>query len=172
MKKIFCGDSITDFFPRYPNEDSYRTGLKGDSTMKKRVFSTLLLLSMFIALTMGNAFAYNDSPITVKVPFDFVVGKKTLPAGEYTVRENAASGPNATLLIQNTRTKVAVITGTQPFQPKAGKNKPKLEFTQYQGQYFLRHVIMPESQYGRAIRLRKSQAEVAKVAVESVSVQN
>src|SRR5829696_1293346 len=123
--------------------------------MKKRVFSTLLLLSMFIALTMGNAFAYNDSPITVKVPFDFIVGKKTLPAGEYTVRENAASGPNATLLIQNTKTKVAVITGTQPFEPQAGKNKPKLEFTQYQGQYFLRRVIMPEAQFGRVIRLRK-----------------
>lgn len=139
--------------------------------MKRRVFSTLLLLSMFIA-TMGNAFAYNTSPITVNVPFDFVVGKKTLPAGEYTVRENSSTGPNATLLIQNTRTKVAVITGTQPSQPKTGKVKPKLEFTQHQGQYFLSRVQMPEAEFVRTIRIRKNKANLAKAVVETVSIHN
>jgi hypothetical protein len=32
MKNFSLDDSIADFFPRYLNEDSYRTGLKGDST--------------------------------------------------------------------------------------------------------------------------------------------
>ena len=139
--------------------------------MKKRVFNTLLLLSLFIALTMGNAFAYNNSPITVKVPFDFVVGKKTLPAGEYTIRENSASGPGANLLIKNSKNNIAVITSTAPFQPKAGQSKAKLEFTQYQGQYFLSRLVMPEAEFGRLIRIRNRKAASAK-SVETVSLQN
>jgi hypothetical protein len=140
--------------------------------MKRRLFSSLLLLTMFITFSMGNAFAYNNSPITVNVPFDFVVGKKTLPAGEYTVRENSSTGPNATLLIQNTRSKVAVITGTKPLQPQTGKSKPRLEFTQHQGRYFLSSVQMPEAEFGRKIRIRKSQADLARSAVETVSIHN
>jgi hypothetical protein len=140
--------------------------------MKKRAFSTLLLLSLFITLTMGNAFAFNNAPITVKVPFDFVVGKKTLPAGEYTIRENSASGPGATLLIQNSKNKIAVIASTQPFELQNGKVKPKLEFTQHQGQYFLSRVQMPEAEFGRKLRIRNREAEMAKAVVEVVSVQN
>lgn len=140
--------------------------------MKKHIFNTFLLLSLFIALTMGNAFAYNNSPITVNVPFDFVVGKKTLPAGVYTIREHSATGPGATLLIQNTKTRVAVITGTEPFQPQVGKVKPKLEFAQHQGQYFLSRVLMPEAEFGRKLRVRNSEAETTSAAVEVVPVQN
>jgi hypothetical protein len=140
--------------------------------MKRRAFSTLLLLSMFIALTVGNAFAYNNSPITIKVPFDFVVGKKTLPAGEYTVRENSGSGAGTTLLIQNTKSKVAVITGTQPFNLQNGKVKAKVEFAQYQGQYFLSSVQIPGTEFGRKLRIRKSEAEPVTAIVEVVPVQN
>jgi hypothetical protein len=140
--------------------------------MKRRAFSTLLLLSMFIALTVGNAFAYNNSPITIKVPFDFVVGKKTLPAGEYTVRENSGSGAGTTLLIQNTKSTVAVITGTQPFNLQNGKVKAKVEFAQYQGQYFLSSVQIPGTEFGRKLRIRKSEAEPVTAIVEVVPVQN
>ena len=170
MKIFFYGDSIFDFFSRYLSEDSYR--IERRFNMRKRAFSTLLLLSLFIALTLGNAFAYNDSPITVTVPFDFVVGKKTLPAGVYTIREHSASGPGATLLIQSPKNKVAIITGTQPFQLQTGKAKPKLEFTHHQGQYFLSCVQMPGAEFGRRLRIRNREAEVAKAVVETVSIQN
>jgi hypothetical protein len=140
--------------------------------MKTRVFSTLLLLSLLFALGIGNSFASGGSTITVKVPFDFVVGKKTLPAGEYTIRENSAAGPGANLLIRGAKTNVAVITSTQPFQISDRKNKAKLEFTHLEGKYFLSRVVIPESQFGRQIRVRSLEGESTKTVAETVTIQN
>jgi hypothetical protein len=140
--------------------------------MKTRVFSTLLLLSVLFAVSLGNTFANGSPTITVKVPFDFVVGKKTLPAGEYTIRENSAAGPGANLLIKGSKNKVAVITGTQPFEVSDRKSKGKLEFTHADGKYFLSRVVIPESQYGRQIRIRSLAEESTKAVAEIVTIQN
>jgi hypothetical protein len=140
--------------------------------MKTRVFNTLLLLSLFIAVTIGNAFATSPSTITVTVPFDFVVGKKTLPAGEYTIRENSASGPGVNLLIKGSKTNVAVITGTQPFEVKDRKMKAKLEFTHVEGKYFLSRVVIPNTESGRQVRIRGLADESTKTVAEIVTIQN
>jgi hypothetical protein len=140
--------------------------------MKTRIFSTRLVLSLLIIGSIGNAFASGGAAIRVKVPFDFVVGEKTLPAGEYTIRENSASGPGANLLINSSQNNVAVITATQPFDLKGGKNRAKLEFTHADGKFFLSRVFIPESEFGRQIRVRYSEDRLAKAEAETVTIHN
>jgi|ERR1039458_1660008 hypothetical protein len=51
--------------------------------MKSKVVSLLVLWVLALYPGVGNAQTSNHSALTVKVPFDFVVGSRTLPAGIY-----------------------------------------------------------------------------------------
>src|SRR5207237_10425286 len=67
--------------------------------MKKQTLSAIIL----IGLILGAAFAAQAQtarPLVVNVPFDFVVGKKTLPAGRYTVKR-FISNNDKLLLVQS-----------------------------------------------------------------------
>lgn len=61
--------------------------------MKNPVRSLLLVLSL-MAGTLGIAQAQSPDYLKVNVPFDFVAGNKTLPAGEYQVRRVNESEPS------------------------------------------------------------------------------
>ena len=61
--------------------------------MKNPVRSLLLVLSL-MAGTFGIAQAQSPDYLKVNVPFDFVAGNKTLPAGEYQLRRINDADPH------------------------------------------------------------------------------
>src|SRR5215467_7268359 len=74
---------------------------KVGSMKKHALWLPLILMAMF-ASSAVSAKAQSTNGIRANVPFDFIVGDKTLPAGKITVRELTASG--GPLSIANTDT--------------------------------------------------------------------
>ena len=111
-----------------------------------------------------------QSPVLVNIPFEFTVGKMTLPAGEYRVVKEFAS---PALLIQRTDrsastyvTSMAVASG----QPQA---QTKLVFHRYGDAYFLAQVWRAGESQGRGLpksAKEKEQAMARNEAPDQVTI--
>jgi hypothetical protein len=121
--------------------------------MKKHAFvtATLFLLSVIVAAQVAQA----GEPMLVNIPFAFVAGDATLPAGEY--RVETLEQNSAVLLIHCRDARMATFVVTNPAQAKELQSQSKLVFTRYNDRYFLSQVWKAGSIRGR--QLRKSQAE-------------
>jgi hypothetical protein len=98
----------------------------------KRI-AVFALLALAGVVGMGKALAQNE--VRVKVPFDFAVGNKTLPAGTYSITPVSEWA----IEIQNRDTNNALLTVVAPDSNQRAKNV--LVFTKYSGHYFLREIL-------------------------------
>ena len=102
--------------------------------MKKSYFSGVLMLMCLLGVGVS-ARAQDADAVVVSVPFEFVAGGATLPAGEYRVsrvnpsvnRELAISGYN----------KGSAFLLPLAFDDVAADGKPTLSFEHVGGKYFL-----------------------------------
>jgi len=93
--------------------------------------------------------------LTVKVPFDFSVGERELPAGDYVIKRYSDS-PNL-LIIQRADRSVTVAVYTSPLRTSEGQAETRLTFNEYGGRRFLARV---RSRFGVfSHELAKTQAE-------------
>jgi hypothetical protein len=94
--------------------------------------------------------------IRINVPFDFVVGKQTLPAGTYTIRQMLRDN-DSLLLLQSTdgRTTESVLTN----RVEAGRESAaaRLDFHRYGDTNFLFRVWTPGTESGRELPKSKSE---------------
>jgi hypothetical protein len=101
--------------------------------MKK--YAKILVAIVFILGLSGAAKAESQDGVIVTLPFKFVVGRKTLPAGTYTVR-NVSDNPSGLLMITNHDTSKSVLV--LPYMDEsASTEKPELEFQQGGEAHFL-----------------------------------
>lgn len=124
--------------------------------MRKQIFSTFAMLSLLFALAVVSVQAQSRSGITVKVPFAFQVGDKTLPAGDYSIKQLSQDA----LLIESTsgdERAIAPAAGRVENSANAQPSTEKLVFRQYGEQYFLAQVWMVRGASGR--ELNKTDAE-------------
>ena len=106
------------------------------STSMKSTAAVAFLTLLAIA-TATSAFAQQQS-IQGKVPFNFMVGEKVLPAGEYTV----VSQGNSLLWIRSADGRNwATVAGTQSYHDASGGSQ--LEFDRIGESYFLHRVLSP-----------------------------
>ena len=129
--------------------------------MKKQALKAVTMLVSIIALAFMTAVATNAqssrTSLRANVPFDFVVGDKTLAAGEYTV---AAINQDSTgIKVSGKLNHQNAIRLSIPVEAKAEKNRAMLIFHRYGEQYFLAQIWMPGSSEGR--EMLKSKAERA-----------
>ena len=113
----------------------------------------LMMVAMFAATASAQGQSLSDH-IRAKIPFDFVVGDKKLPAGEYSIG-NAETTSNIVMAISNRNG--AANTLTIPVQMTTPTDTTKLIFHRYADQYFLFQVWQAGCTMGRA--LPKSRAE-------------
>ncbi|MGE0882987.1 MAG: hypothetical protein AB7P14_05555 [Blastocatellales bacterium] len=100
--------------------------------MKKQITATVATLSFIVVLTTIG-FAGLGATLNAKVPFDFMVNGKTMPAGEYTLTPGAAP---YTLIIRNVEKGDAAITIVR--KGNDGMNQhANLTFRRYGNQSFL-----------------------------------
>jgi hypothetical protein len=104
--------------------------------------------------------------IKADVPFDFTVGSKKLPAGQYTVD---TSNSNGSLVIRNKETRKAVASISQRFEVGAD-SKPQLVFHRYGNQYFLTKVVGYAS--GNELPKSKAEREAAKAGHDQIAKNN
>jgi hypothetical protein len=120
----------------------------------KRGFSLAIatVFGFVLVAGAGAAFASLADPIKVNVPFDFVVGTKTLPAGEYLIStpdENVAG----LLAIRSENGKSAIFVQANPLSPKGAiwVANTRLTFEKVGGKEFLTRVWESGSDIGYSL---------------------
>ena len=128
--------------------------------MKKRSF----LMAGFLALSSMAAtqVARAQELLVVNIPFAFVAGNATLPAGEYRVQEWDRNP--ALLLIQCSDPIESAMVVTNAAQAKELQSESKLVFNRYNNRYFLSQVWTAGSIRGRQLFKSPREKEMAQVA--------
>ncbi len=129
--------------------------------MKKDILRAASMLSLLAALILTAATvapAQSSRSVVVTIPFEFTVGQKTLPAGEYIVRR-VARNSQASLLVQSADGRRAALVATHSVESRTSPRTARLDFHRYGERVFLARVWTPGSGVGR--QLGKSKAERA-----------
>jgi hypothetical protein len=124
--------------------------------MKKQACQMLLALTL-LATLMVPATQAQSIILKADVPFDFVVGNRQLPSGEYQVK----SADQGTLLIQSKDASSSAMVLTMAVQAKQIPDTGKLVFNRYGDQYFLSKIWTPSSATGRELPKSRLEREVA-----------
>ena len=128
--------------------------------MKKQEFRFFTILSLFIFMAAASVYAQSVDSIDVYIPFEFVAGDKTLPAGEYTVKPISIASTSG-LLIKSKDQSLFMKLLTNPAQASARQAKTKLVFNLYGEHYFLSQVWTSGSNLGRELRKSHIELELA-----------
>jgi len=143
--------------------------------MAKQILKGFTMLALIVGLAFVSAVVSAKGQSTqavAKVPFEFIVGDKTLPSGQYTVR--AVSDTNkAALMI---RGKSSAIRLTNEIQPNPNKTEARLVFHRYGERYFLSEVWMGGDSTGRHLlqsgQERSIERELASLGSKGKLAQN
>jgi hypothetical protein len=119
-----------------------------------RVFASLLLSILMLGSALYAQSA--ERVIRANIPFDFVVGSKSFPAGQYSV---VLVGP-VMLELRDSRGRALINVLTQSVQALATSGRPKLRFDKVDGQNVLAQVWQEGDEIGQQI-LRSKSATVA-----------
>jgi hypothetical protein len=129
--------------------------------MKKKLYSTFAMLGLFVTMAVVTVQAQSRGKLEITIPFDFHVGSKTLPAGEYSVKQLTQNS----MLIKSANGEMIAIAQT-PRAVQAGPNEKtaqeRLVFQQYGKQYFLSQVWMVRGSDGRELNKSDAEREAAK----------
>lgn len=135
--------------------------------MRRQFFRAFIMAGLLITAAAGPALAQSPEKVVADIPFSFIVGDKTLAAGEYSVK-NISTGRTQALLIRSADGRSSCITLTNPVQSDSARREARLVFKQYGDRYFLSQVWTPGVDVGRVIpktRLqREAEAEEARAS--------
>ena len=125
--------------------------------MKKRILAlaSLLVLCSFAATQVARA----QEPLLVNIPFAFVAGETTLPAGEYRVQKMDRN--SAVLLINCREPNASIIVVTNATSGAKQQEQSKLVFNRYNDHYFLSQVWSAGFITGRELQKGKREKEIA-----------
>ena len=126
----------------------------------KKVLGCLSMAALAIVLAVPAP----AQTITLKasVPFDFVVGGRTMPAGEYVLSTNGDSG---VLQVMNADKSIqAALTVTNAADGPLEGDGAYLEFNRYGGDYFLAKIWDRGTGSGRSIPMSRTEREKAQSA--------
>jgi hypothetical protein len=124
--------------------------------MSKRIGKQSIVLLATVVMTIGAASAARaDERIVANVPFAFIVSGVRLPAGSYTITENANGGGVCLIASDDGREAIYVMTSAADNRPDA---QPELRFKKFGDQYFLSRVVSWDGEE-REIVLTKSIVE-------------
>jgi biotin-(acetyl-CoA carboxylase) ligase len=150
--------------------------------MKRKVIKRLTMLSLVsmfsLCAAVASANAQLSTPIKAKIPFDFNVGDKKLPAGEYTFSRLSAVSDNKVMLVLGVG--VGVLQSTYEAEVLTPKNKSTLVFHKYGDQYFLEQIWsggeqagsqVPESRSERTIERQLAQTQQSNMSGKVMKVE-
>jgi len=105
--------------------------------MKKEIYAaaTMLMLIGILAVT-AEAQSVNGVSIRANIPFEFSVGDKLLPAGEYRIQQVNPSSDVVMLQIANANGEARVLVRVQSMRAR-DTNRTELVFNRYGSSYFL-----------------------------------
>ena len=102
----------------------------------KKTYSMIALLVLIGSLAAtAQAQTSNYKVVRASIPFEFNIGDKTMPAGEYTIRQIDPSSEPGVLRITDNKGDAVLLLKTQMTSGAAAKNSVLL-FNRYGGRYF------------------------------------
>lgn len=137
--------------------------------MKRQAFGTLTMLTLLLAVSTISVSAQSERSKITNIPFDFIVGQKTLPAGEYTIEPNRRDCLNVWLL-QSRDGHLNVLFTTGSVRASETQEKSKFVFHKYGDQYFLSQIWTIGGNNGRELPMPRVEREVAKNSVRQTIV--
>jgi len=125
--------------------------------MRKGIYSVIAAVALICLFAVSSAKAQSTSRVVLRaeIPFEFSIGKVTLPAGEYTVRNVSDSSD---ILQLRSADGHSALVQMNSIIGKADDNA-KLVFNRYGNHYFFAQAWMPATQTG--LEAPKSRAERA-----------
>lgn len=129
--------------------------------MRKQLFATFATLGFLLVLTAGVAQAQVSGRVNAHIPFNFQIGDKQLPAGDYSIKRVSQNA----LLIESTDKQQQVL---MPFTeeidngPNAKQKSERLVFRQYGERYFLAQIWMSRATAGRELTRTDAEREAAR----------
>lgn len=135
--------------------------------MAKQILKGFAMVMMIVGVAVATAVVTNAQAnrIAADVPFEFIVGSKTLPAGSYVLAPATSNG--AGVMIRTREGKSLAVRLTNSIQGKINKTNPRLVFRRYGQTYFLAEVWHGDlygSELLKSSRERKLQREQEAIA--------
>ena len=123
--------------------------------MKKQTWSIFVLVGALLAsaASLGQT---NRGELTASIPFSFIVGNNTLPAGRYTI-----SPVSDVILRIDSASHQSAFTLTGKVHGKAPESSGRMVFHRYGDVYFLTEVWVAANSTGRKIFESRAEKEAA-----------
>ena|ERR1700741_510544 len=128
--------------------------------MRKRVFSAALLCGLLAALTAATAYAQMPgTTLRTRIPFDFSIRGKTLPAGDYEIRR-VNDEPDLLMISSVNNSHERVIFDTEPVEARKISGKGEVEFHRFGDSYFLSEIFAGGEQTGNELRASRQERDL------------
>ena len=137
--------------------------------MKKQAFKSLSMVALLLVIAAVSVSAQSDRRKVINIPFSFIVGDKTLVAGDYTVHRNRRDY-DTIWLVQSSDGRSSILFSTMSVRASRTQDQTKLVFRKYGDRYFLAQVWTPGGNTGRELPQSKLERELAKNKIESQSI--
>ena len=137
--------------------------------MKKQALRTFTILSIVLVLTAITVSAQSERSKVTNIPFNFIVGQKILPAGEYTIEPNRKDSENV-WLVQSRDGHITALFTTMSVRASETQEKTKFVFHKYGDRYFLSQIWRAGDNGGRELRMSRPERELTKNAVERETI--
>jgi len=122
--------------------------------MKRQALMILTTLSFLVMLTATSVYAQTSTGLMANIPFEFVIGNRAFPAGEYTFTNRFTN----VIQIQSLDRGESMFVLTGPAKGKKTRNE--LGFNRYGDKYFLSRLWTEGDDAGRAVRMSSSEREL------------
>ena len=142
--------------------------------MRKQLVKGFTMFMLIVALAFVTAVVSangQSESVRANIPFEFAVGDKTLPSGEYAIRSATAGG--AAMMIRSENTKNSALRLTNAIEDKRSVGQVKLVFHRYGERYFLAEVWTGESgrELAKSKQERAMERELASIPAKGGSAQ-
>jgi len=130
--------------------------------MARQILKGLTMLMLVLGLALVSAVVANGQggeKLIAQLPFDFIVGNKTLASGQYHVRVVNTAGDALVIRSDNAKEQALCLTDNTGQEKDKSKAETRLVFHRYGNRYFLAQVWIAGSDVGR--ELRKTRQERA-----------
>lgn len=125
--------------------------------MLRGLMLSVLVVGVMMVATVAPANGQANS-VSADIPFEFTIGNKSLPAGEYVVR--AATENGNTLAVSNKSSSKSAMRLAIPVQANSEAKRTKLVFHRYGPRYFLAEVWIAGEKTGRQLLKSKEESTI------------
>jgi hypothetical protein len=127
--------------------------------MIRNAQKALAILGLMVSLAAAPAQAGSPERITIEIPFEFTVGKETLPAGTYDLYPTVADRVSMLRSTDSDHTAFATVI---PVATKEFQSETTLVFRRYGDQYFLARIWVAGRFRGGELAMSSAERELRK----------